>query len=259
MSILRRIFCYLFLGVLFSTAVPRLPAPIQEVPESPTPATQEPEAPKRKHSAKSKASSSDTEQDKTESRSDTARAKSHTTGSAKFAGTWSGRINQGFIGNLEIKFVIDGQASTVTDSSNYGGATHAATLNGSTLEWKAGLLREIAWTLTPNPDGQTALVTSKSALSGDATATFRRWNGAESKITAATSTQGAGAQAKTSPSGTSSSPQQSELPVAKPVPGKAGFVFNPYDPKSEAYLDVRGMASGAKVKILTSGKFFIVP
>ena len=48
------------------------------------------------------------------------------------------------------------------------------------------------------------------------------------------------------------------LPTAKPVPGKPGYVFSPFDP-SGGYVDVTGYTSGQKVKDPYSGKVFIVP
>ena len=48
-------------------------------------------------------------------------------------------------------------------------------------------------------------------------------------------------------------------PVAKPAPNKPGFVYNPFDPNSKVLLDVRGKASGTKLKDPFSGKLFIVP
>ncbi len=52
--------------------------------------------------------------------------------------------------------------------------------------------------------------------------------------------------------------QKSELPYAKPVPGKPGFVFSPYD-KNGGYVDVKGYNPGQKVKDPYSGKIFLVP
>jgi hypothetical protein len=49
-----------------------------------------------------------------------------------------------------------------------------------------------------------------------------------------------------------------ELPYAKPVPGKQGFVTSPYDP-SKGYIDVRGFPPGTEVKDPYSGKTFLVP
>ncbi len=48
------------------------------------------------------------------------------------------------------------------------------------------------------------------------------------------------------------------LPTAKPVPGKPGYVFSPFDP-SGGYVDVTGYTSGQKVKDPYSGKIFLVP
>lgn len=50
----------------------------------------------------------------------------------------------------------------------------------------------------------------------------------------------------------------SDLPYGKPVPGKPGFVFSPYD-KSGGYVDVTGYAPGQKVKDPYTGKIFLVP
>jgi hypothetical protein len=65
--------------------------------------------------------------------------------------------------------------------------------------------------------------------------------------------------AKTKPS---SSAQTSgaaiQFPVAKPVPGKPGIVFNPFDPHG-SYIDVTGYASGSIVKDPESQKIFVVP
>jgi hypothetical protein len=46
--------------------------------------------------------------------------------------------------------------------------------------------------------------------------------------------------------------------VAKPVPGRSGLVFNPFNPHG-AYIDVSGYAPGSKVKDPDSQKIFVVP
>jgi hypothetical protein len=63
---------------------------------------------------------------------------------------------------------------------------------------------------------------------------------------------------KPSPGPSRSSTSQAQLPTAKPVPGKPGYVFSPFDP-SGGYVDVTGYASGQKVKDPYSGKIFLVP
>lgn len=62
----------------------------------------------------------------------------------------------------------------------------------------------------------------------------------------------------TSPERTSTSQSGSDLPYAKPVPGKPGYVFSPFD-KNGGYVDVTGYSPGQKVKDPYSGKIFLVP
>jgi hypothetical protein len=51
---------------------------------------------------------------------------------------------------------------------------------------------------------------------------------------------------------------EGNLPYAKPVPGKPGFVCSPYNNK-EGYIDVRGFPAGTEVKDPYSGKSFLTP
>ena len=55
-----------------------------------------------------------------------------------------------------------------------------------------------------------------------------------------------------------SSQTTTDLPYAKPVPGKPGYVFSPFD-KNGGYVDVTGYSPGQKVKDPYSGKIFLVP
>lgn len=63
--------------------------------------------------------------------------------------------------------------------------------------------------------------------------------------------------AKPSPSSQKSA-SATQFPVAKPVPGRAGLVFNPFN-TSGGYIDVSGYAPGSKVKDPDSKQIFIVP
>ncbi len=49
-----------------------------------------------------------------------------------------------------------------------------------------------------------------------------------------------------------------QFPVAKPVPGKPGLVFNPFKANG-GYIDVSGYAPGSKVKDPESQQIFVVP
>lgn len=161
----------LIIALLLVTAH-RLPAPIQESPESATPARAEQAKPKKAQS-KSKAVES-------EVRSKFAQKPSapKLQGPARFAGTWTGTINQGMLGTPQVKIVVNSNATLVTHSSNLSGetGTHAATINGDTLKWHTGWgwANGLTWTLTPNGDGQTAVTTSKSLVAAHGPATFSR-------------------------------------------------------------------------------------
>ena len=63
---------------------------------------------------------------------------------------------------------------------------------------------------------------------------------------------------KSSPSPSRNVSGQTQYPTAKPVPGKPGYVFSPFDP-SGGYVDVTGYSPGQKVKDPYSGKIFLVP
>jgi hypothetical protein len=65
-------------------------------------------------------------------------------------------------------------------------------------------------------------------------------------------------RSKPSPSPSRNVTGESQYPTAKPVPGKPGYVFSPFDP-SGGYVDVTGYSPGQKVKDPYSGKIFLVP
>ena len=54
------------------------------------------------------------------------------------------------------------------------------------------------------------------------------------------------------------SPPAAEFPTAKPVPGKPGYVFDPFNANG-GYIDVSGYPPGSKVKDPATKKIFIVP
>ena len=57
---------------------------------------------------------------------------------------------------------------------------------------------------------------------------------------------------------TSSQSASTDIPYGKPVPGKPGYCFSPFD-KNGGYVDVTGYAPGQKVKAPYTGKIFLVP
>ena len=144
---------YLVCALLLTTAH-RLPAPIQEVPESPTPTPQLQPNPLPSI---------------TPERADPAR----------FAGTWTGKIKIGKSADFDITLVVNTEATSLTQKSMRFGervheTSHPTTISGQTLSWQGGQSNNVAWTLTPNADGQTAAATTKGAAGVENTAIFKR-------------------------------------------------------------------------------------
>src|SRR5437868_10952795 len=107
----------LTVALLFVTAH-RLPAPIQEVPESPTPAPADaamvqpkksPPKPKEKPSAEASA--------KPQRKTTTAPPR---TGAARFAGTWIGRITADKMGDVDVTLTISTDGRSVAQTSKAG-------------------------------------------------------------------------------------------------------------------------------------------
>jgi hypothetical protein len=222
-------------SLLLLLSTQRSPAPISE--ENPTPAPTQVPKPKPPHLSKPKPS--------------TSTARPRATASAtpiqnKFDGTWTGTIpNLPFVGNVDyILFVSGAGTSAMEKTANFGTNSFQASSDGYIMRWNAN---GTDFTLTPNSDGQTALVTANNpgflGMGAFSLSTvFRR--------TSTTITQ-TSAPVVTNTNG--------PAPVAKPVPDKPGFVYNPFDPSSRVLLDVRGKASGTKLIEPKSGKLFVVP
>jgi hypothetical protein len=226
--------CFVF--CLLITFAHRLPAPISE--ENPTPApvrTPKPKAPRAKKTEPS------------ETRSHATTAATPTPIQNKFDGTWTGTLpNLPFVGNVDYILFVSGGGTAVTEkTANFGTYSWQASSDGYIMRWNAN---GTDVTLTPNSDGQTALVTANNpgflgVGAFSLSTVFRR-------TSTSTITQ-TSAPVVTNTSG--------PAPVAKPVPDRPGFVYNPFDPNSHVLLDVRGKASGTKLIDPKSGRLFIVP
>jgi hypothetical protein len=222
-------------GLLFVTAH-RLPAPISE--ENPTPApvkTPRPKAPRVKK----------TESSETRSHTTTAAA-TPTPIQNKFDGTWTGTIpNLPFVGNVDYILFVNGGGTAVTEkTANFGTYTWQASSDGYIMRWNAN---GTDFTLTANSDGQTALVTANNpgflgVGAFSLSTVFRRTSTSITQTSAPVVANTSG-----------------PAPVAKRVPDRPGFVYNPFDPNSRVLLDVRGKASGTKLIEPKSGRLFVVP
>jgi hypothetical protein len=229
---------WLVCGLLLLTAH-RLPAPIQE--ENPTPAPEKSTKPRPKRISKPDSKAS------TASRPRTKSAPAPTAIQNKFDGTWTGTIpNLPFVGNVDYVLFVNGGGTAVTEkTTNFGTYSWQASSDGYIMRWNAN---GTDFTLTANSDGQTALVTANNpgflgVGAFSLSTVFRR--------TSTTTMTQTSAPVITNTSG--------PAPVAKPVPDRPGFVYNPFDPNSRILLDVRGKASGTKLIEPKSGRLFIVP
>ena len=89
--------------------------------------------------------------------------------------------------------------------------------------------------------------------------TTRRYAGSETnREKSETRRQTEPEKSRAASQGTTTSTASAKIPYAKPVPGKPGYVYSPFDPNG-GYVDVTGYAAGSKAKDPYSGKIFIVP
>jgi hypothetical protein len=220
-----------------------------EPDEKPPPAPEQSEAPKPK--AKPSKSNPHAEQHEASNkrRALTSATRTKTPkpeNKSRCGGVWIGVLNFGILGNADETLTIDPSGTVVAEKNQFGSATHPATWDGTTVRFQSGALNEIAFTLAPNADGQTAVVTATSLFIANPGAAFRKIASYEGS-TGVTTTPAAASQ------------EPNEVPTAKPVPGRPGFVYNPFDPTATRLLDVRGKPSGTKLRDPVSGKLFIAP
>ena len=169
-------------------------------------------------------------------------------GPARFAGAWSGQVNQGLLGHVIATFTVSPDATSVQISKNLGGGTREATMSGDTISWPTGALGGTT-TLTPNNDGQTAQVTLKG-LFGSTTATLRRGSAPATTVSSTTQEKSATVpQAVTenpangfvalSPSGSMSGPRPESPPEARDqhLSGQGIFLLH-FDKPTGNIIDV---------------------
>jgi hypothetical protein len=157
-------------AVLLLIAAHRLPAPIQEIPESPTPAPEQSAKPKVKRANKSKP--------KSEASESTSSVKVHPSSKqSRFAGTWTGTMQTFPAGNQTTILTIDPSETNMTVVWFGKRAVAKAALDGDTLRATFPpppfQPQSHTWSLTPQPDGVTARIHFQCFMN-DFTAVFRR-------------------------------------------------------------------------------------
>jgi hypothetical protein len=143
--------CFLIIAALLLSSAHRLPAPIQEVPETPTPAPAQSARPKSKQTVKAKGSEGSESPARRQTPSPMPRNQK-TLQQNLFDGTWVGSFQVD-----DSRTLIIGAAGTVVTekSVKYGTATWSATCDRASMRWKTA--GGCSWTLAPNPDGKTML------------------------------------------------------------------------------------------------------
>ena len=161
------------LSILLATAF-RLPAPIQEIPESPTPERKIKKATKPRPKAKS--TSTPNEMTKSTTKLQTPAI------SNRFAGKWVGTMPEVPWGNVATELIIDQTGTTMQwQESGTQKGTSPAQINGNTIQANFQVGVTATWSLTLLADGTTARVRLQ-AFMNDQTAVFRRVAGGSDTI-----------------------------------------------------------------------------
>jgi hypothetical protein len=248
----RTVFFFVVVSILLLFAH-QLPAPISEE-TAPTPKPQ----PKREATPKPKPA---------------ATPKPKPTPSRSFAGTWTGSViataSNGESGSSDYIIKISDDEKTVLISCVTAGQTPtgpptqvSCTRFREALSWSiSGSEDTNIYTMRINPSGTASLIREGKWISGDNEGITYNHTGTLSRQDVSTTTllPQTTAISPTPQTTTTVPPQIGEIPTARPVPDRPGFVYNPFDRTAKRLLDVRGKASGSKVKDPFSGRLFIVP
>ena len=83
-------------------------------------------------------------------------------------------MHWGIWGAVDVTLVIDPLAAFVNETNRFTRGMRALKNNGTAVSWHEGGFGSTAWTLTPNADGKTAVVTVHFFLSFHDSATFHK-------------------------------------------------------------------------------------
>jgi hypothetical protein len=242
----------LAVAALLFIPAPQLPAPISEAPETtPTP------KPKREMTPRSKPKPPAT-------------PKATATPNRSFAGTWTGSaVTSGTKETCFYVIKVSDDEKTVLVNWKFAGDTTGRSDQATCTRFGTAL----SWSL--RGENSTWHCTDTLQLSSNGTATFANTMTGEGFALNATGTfsrqdassapsvpQTATTYHKQPSPGVTAGPatkglREVEIPTAKSVPGKPGYVFSPFDTRK--YIDVTDYPSGSEVKDPYSGKMFIVP
>jgi hypothetical protein len=166
------------LVLIFSIIAPRLPAPVQEIPENPTPAaTPSPKlsaTPKPKRTARPSTTTEVSERVVTpKPHASPLLATAHATPTPNiFAGQWIGSMHlwpasdrQGIgriRGNFETHFEVSADGTSIVESAKLGKGSETTWRSGNAIRWRSSIFKQMTCELRPDADGKTAVVTCTS-------------------------------------------------------------------------------------------------
>ena len=164
----------LSIAVLLIT-IHRLPAPVSEIPETPTPMPAPTQSANRQLHPGERWRSPEpkiTARPQPSPKPTPTQTVQH--GPGHFVGIWTGKLKFGIEGQVQFMLTVNPDATSLEQKSKaFGEHTYTTSYTAQTLSWTAGSKNEIAWTLTPSRDGQTASVT-RSGPETNSVAIFHR-------------------------------------------------------------------------------------
>ena len=101
-----------------------------------------------------------------------------------FDGTWKGSINLvparnwhgtgRLIGTFNIELAVAGDGTSITEHYRSTSISERTERDGKTIRWQSSIFHDVSCSLTPNPDGKTALVMFRNDFYGEPTGIFTR-------------------------------------------------------------------------------------
>jgi hypothetical protein len=187
-------------AALLLIAPHRLPAPISEE-SAPTPSPEQSATPKPTPVAKSRATATPSVIQSITRKSRHAEKLNNATRDAKlspvqppkpeappsqsvFDGTWKGSINLvparnwhgtgRLIGTFNVELQVAGDGTSVIEHCRNASVPERSERDGKTIRWQSNIFKDVSCSLTPKPDGKTALVMFRNDFYGEPTGTFEK-------------------------------------------------------------------------------------
>jgi hypothetical protein len=187
-------------AALLLIAPHRLPAPISEE-SAPTPSPEQSATPKPTPVAKSGATATPSVIQSITRKSRHAEKLNNATRDAKlspvqppkpeappsqsvFDGTWKGSINLvparnwhgtgRLIGTFNVELQVAGDGTSVIEHCRNASVPERSERDGKTIRWQSNIFKDVSCSLTPKPDGKTALVMFRNDFYGEPTGIFEK-------------------------------------------------------------------------------------